>query len=465
MYCALINHSDKDIFLVFFYAKTKNERVLHFLSQVGHDSRRMIDVKILREQPERVKKACKDKNVSLDIDRVIEVEALRRQLQGQIDQVNQERKQTAQAKDIEQGKRLKEQSAQLADQFSQVDAEFTVLMRSIPNLPSDDTPTGKDESENVVLRQWGTKPEFSFEPKDHLTLGIALGIIDTEKAAQVAGTRFTYLKGDAVLLQFALAQFAFSVLTNEPLLQTIIDQAGLSVSSRPFIPVVPPLMIRPEVFEKMARLEPQDERYHIPSDDLFLIGSAEHTLGPLHMDETLQEKALPARYMAFTPAFRREAGSYGKDTKGILRVHQFDKVEMESFSTSNQGQNEQDFFVAIQEYLMQQLELPYQVVMTCTGDQGDPDARHLDIETWMPGQSQYRETHSSDYMTDYQARRLATKVKREDGSTEFVHMNDATVFAIGRTLIAILENYQEQDGTIRVPNVLRAYIGKDRIGG
>ena len=424
----------------------------------------MIDVKILREQPERVKKACQDKNVSVDIDRAVELEMLRRQLQGHIDQINQERKQAAQAKDIEQGKRLKEQSTQLADQFSQVDAEFAVLMHCVPNIPTDDTPIGKDESENVVLRQWGTKPQFVFEPKDHLTLGTALGIIDSEKAAQVVGTRFTYLKGDAVLLQFALAQFAFSVLTNESLLQPIINQAGLSVSSRPFIPVVPPLMIRPDVFEKMARLEPQNERYYIPSDDVFLIGSAEHTLGPLHMDETFQEKELPARYMAFTPAFRREAGSYGKDTKGILRLHQFDKVEMESFSTSDQGQNEQAFFVAIQEYLMQQLGLPYQVVMTCTGDQGDPDARHVDIETWMPGQSQYRETHSSDYMTDYQARRLATKVKRENGSTEFVHMNDATVFAIGRTLIAILENDQEEDGTIRVPTVLRPWIGKDRIG-
>jgi len=212
----------------------------------------------------------------------------------------------------------------------------------------------------------------------------------------------------------------------------------------------------------MARLEPRDERYHIPSDDLFLIGSAEHTLGPLHMDETLKESDLPRRYVAFTPAFRREAGSYGKDTRGILRLHQFDKVEMESFATSEMGQKEQDFFVAIQEHLMQKLGLPYRVVMTCTGDQGDPDARHLDIETWMPGEQKYRETHSADYMTDYQARRLGTKVKREKGS-EFVHMNDATVFAIGRTLIAIMENFQQKDGSIVVPEVLRPWVGKDVI--
>jgi seryl-tRNA synthetase len=169
--------------------------------------------------------------------------------------------------------------------------------------------------------------------------------------------------------------------------------------------------------------------------------------------------------VAFTPAFRREAGSYGKDTKGILRLHQFDKVEMESFNLPENGQAEQDFFVAIQEYLMQALALPYRVVMTCTGDQGDPDARHIDIEAWMPEQGGYRETHSADFMTDYQARRLGTKVKRADGTSEFVHMNDATVFAIGRTLIAILENNQQEDGSVVVPEVLRPWVGKDRLNG
>ena len=431
---------------------------------LGHDNGRMIDLKLLREQPECVKKACQDKNVSVDIDLVITLEAKRRQLQGEIDQLNQQRKKAAQEKNIEEGKRLKEEASSLEAEYAQTDSQLITLWKTIPNVPSDDTPIGKDDSENVVVRTWGDKPAFDFEPKDHVEIGERLGLIDSEKAAEVTGARFAYLKAEAVLIQFALAQFAFTSLTNPQTLERIIQEAGLQIKATPFVPVMPPLMIRPDVFEKMARLHPTDERYYIPSDDLYLIGSAEHTLGPIHMGETLKEDDLPARYMAFTPAFRREAGSYGKDTRGILRLHQFDKMEMESFSLPEQGIAEQEFFLAVQEYLMRQLKLPYQVVMTCTGDQGDPDARHLDVETWMPAQDKYRETHSADYMTDYQSRRLGTKVKRKDNTSEFVHTNDATVFAIGRTLIAILENYQQADGTVLVPEVLRAWVGKEKIG-
>lgn len=423
----------------------------------------MIDMKIVREQPGRVKKACADKNAQVDIHRVLELDAARRTLQGQVDELNRLRKQAAAEKNIQEGKRLKEEAATLQGNLEVVEQEFDELVSHIPNLPSDDTPVGKDETGNVVLRTWGEKPDFGFEPKDHMAIAAKLGIIDSETAAKVSGARFTYLKGDAVLIQFALAQLAMHVLTSETTLAAIIQKAGLDVSPKPFTPVAPPLMIRPEVFHQMARLEPKEERYHIASDDLYLIGSAEHTLGPLHMDETLASVSLPRRYVAFTPAFRREAGSYGRDTHGILRLHQFDKVEMESFALPENGLAEQEFFVAIQEHLMQMLHLPYQVVMTCTGDQGDPDARHLDLEAWMPGQGMYRETHSADYMTDYQARRLNTKVKRESG-TEFIHMNDATVFAIGRTLVALLENYQQQDGSVRVPDALRPFVGKDYLG-
>jgi seryl-tRNA synthetase len=422
----------------------------------------MIDIRILREKPELIKQACQNKNVALDVDRVVALDVERRRLQGELDRLNGERKAAAAAKDIERGRQLKEEGARLEAELKRVEDELNPLLARIPNIPSADSPVGKDDSENVVMRSWGEPREFSFEPKDHMTLGEALGLIDTEKAAKVAGARFTYLKGDLVLLQNALAQYAFSVLTHEGTLKTILERAGLTMASTPFMPVHPPLMIRPDVFQKMARLEPREERYHIPSDDLFLIGSAEHTLGPIHMDETLKEETLPRRYVAFTPAFRREAGSYGKDTRGILRLHQFDKVEMESFTVPEQGMAEQEFFVAIQEHLMQSLGLPYRVVMTCTGDQGDPDARHLDIETWMPAEGKYRETHSADYMTDYQARRLNTKIKRAAG-TEFAHMNDATVFAIGRTIVAILENYQQEDGTVIVPAVLVPFMGKDRL--
>jgi seryl-tRNA synthetase len=422
----------------------------------------MIDLKLLREQPEIVRRACEQKNVRVDIDAVLKFDTDRRQLQAKIDDLNRARNEAAKAKDVERGKALKKESAEVEAKLTEIETALEPLLLKIPNVPSEDTPVGKDDSENKVLRTVGEPTKFSFKAKDHLALGTALGLINTERAVEVSGTRFTYLLGDLVLLQNALHQYALSVVTSEATLKDIAGKAGLKVSTKPFTPVVPPLMIRPDVFQKMARLEPREERYHLATDDLFLIGSAEHTLGPLHMGETLKEADLPKRYVAFTPAFRREAGSYGKDTKGILRLHQFDKVEMESFTVAEDSIAEQNFMVAIQEHLMQGLQLPYRVVITCTGDQGDPDARHLDIETWMPGQNLYRETHSADLMTDYQARRLGTKVKRGKGS-EFVHMNDATVIAIGRTLVAILENYQQEDGSITVPEVLRSWVGTDVI--
>lgn len=253
-----------------------------------------------------------------------------------------------------------------------------------------------------------------------------------------------------------------STLTDEKTLKKIIKDAKLDISSKPFIPVVPPVFIKPEVFQKMGRLEPKEERYYIPSDDLYLIGSAEHTLGSMHMDETLSEDSLPLRYIGFSTAFRREAGSYGKDTKGILRVHQFDKLEMESFASTADALKEQDLFVAIQEYLLQQLNLPYQVMAICTGDMGGPDYRQIDIETWMPGQDKYRETHTADYMTDFQSRRLNIKIKQGENA-ELAYMNDATAIAVGRTIIAIMENYQQEDGSIEIPKVLKPYMGGMKI--
>ncbi len=423
----------------------------------------MIDLKFLREQPDRLKEICRQKNVALDIDAILQLDTKRRELSGKLDDLNRLRNDAAKNKDIEAGKRLKQEGSVLEDELATVTTELDPLLLKIPNPPSDDTPVGKDDSENVVIRKVGEQKTFSFPPKEHFELGEALGMIDAKRGADVAGARFSYLKGDLALLQNAMHQFTLSVLTNEATLKSIIEKAGLLVSAKPFIPVVPPLFIRPEVFQRMARLEPRDERYHVPSDDLYLIGSAEHTLGPLHMDEVIKESDLPLRYTAFTSAFRREAGSYGKDMRGIIRLHQFEKMEMESFTTQESGVEEQNFLVAIQEYLTAQLGLPYQVVMTCTGDQGDPDARHLDVETWMPGQGKYRETHSADLMTDYQTRRLGTKVKRADGKSDFACTNDATAFA-GRTLVAIMENYQQEDGTIAVPEVLKKWMGKEVMG-
>ncbi|MEK7506485.1 MAG: serine--tRNA ligase, partial [Patescibacteria group bacterium] len=387
----------------------------------------MLDIKFIRQNPELVKKAAKDKQTQIDLDQLLALDERKRHVMTELEAKRAEQNKRSGEKpspeEIEALKKFKDEIKILGEELGRAEEELNKLLWAVPNIPSADTPVGSDASANKVIRQWGKLPSFNFKPKEHWQLGKELDIIDTEKAAEVSGTRFSYLKGDLVFLEFALVQYALAALTDEDILKKIIKKAGLKIPAKPFVPVMPPVMIRPNVFQKMARLEPKEERYYVASDDIYLVGSAEHTLGPLHLGETIPENQLPIRYVGFSTAFRREAGSYGKDVKGILRVHQFDKVEMESFTVSENSVDEQNFFVAIQEYLMQSLELPYQVVMICTGDMGGPDARQIDIETWLPGQNQYRETHTADLMTDYQARRLNTRVKRSN-KNDFVHMND-----------------------------------------
>ncbi len=424
----------------------------------------MLDIKFIRDNTDIVLAAIKNKNRggTVNIHRVLQLAEQRKLAAANIADINRRRKEAADARDGEAGRKLKEESREAEEQYAALEKELVPLLIKIPNIPSADTPIGPDESGNQVVREWGEKPQFSFTPKEHFELGHNLGIIDTEKASEVSGPRFAYLKGDLVMMEMALMDFGFRAITSEHTLKKIIADAGLTLSPKPFVPVIPPIMMRSAVMNRMARLDPIDERYYFEKDDIVFIGSAEHTLGPLHMDETLQESVLPLRYVALTPAFRREAGSYGKDTKGILRLHQFNKMEMESFTKPEDGLQEQGLMVAIQEYLMQQLKLPYRVVAICTGDMGFPNQRQIDIETWMPGQNQYRETHTADYIGGFQARRLNTKIKRQDGTTEPVHMNDATALS-QRPLIAILENYQNEDGSVTVPEVLRPYMGKERI--
>lgn len=435
----------------------------------------MIDLDLIRTQPDLVKTAVTNKKSSVDIDLLLDYDRQRREFQQKIDALNQQRNLLAksgsheQSHDAggaarkEQGRKLKDEIADLEQKHTFVVEQMNELWAKVPNVPFDDVPVGPDETGNVELRRWGTPRSFDFAPKEHWELGEELDLIDNDRAGEVSGARFTYLKGDLALLQFALIQFAFKTLTDTTVLKSIAERAGLSTVPAPFVPVIPPVMITPAVFARMARLEPKEERYYIPSDDLYLVGSAEHTLGPLHMDESIPEAHLPKRYVGYSTAFRREAGAAGKDTRGILRLHQFDKIEILSFTTPEAGRIEQDMIVAIQEYLMQQLGIPYRVMAICTGDMGGPDARQIDIESWMPGQKTYRETHTSDYNTDYQSRRLKTRVKRAEGKTELVHTNDATVFAIGRTLIAIMENGQQADGSIVIPEVLAQMIGKSKI--
>ena len=421
----------------------------------------MLDIKFIRNNSEVVRKAIQNKNIDLDLDKLLALDARRRELieSSETLKAEQNRKSKGPQFDVEDLKALKEKFKVMEHELTCVEEEFSQLMLQVPSIPSDDTPIGPDESGNKILRQWGEVPKFDFNPKEHWELGQELDVIDMERAAKVSGARFAYRKGDVALLEFAIIQYTLSVLTNEKILKKILKKAKLDLSSKPFRPLLPPVMIKPDVFQKMDRLEPKEERYHIPSDDIYLVGSAEHTIGAMHMDETFKEDELPLRYIGFSTAFRREAGSYGKDMKGLIRMHQFDKLEIESFTLPEDSQKEQDFIVAVIEYMVQELKLPYQVLIMCTGDMGKQDARHIDIEIWMPGQNKYRETHTSDLMTDFQARRLNTRVKRTSGETQHVHMNDATAFALSRAVVAIMENYQTSKGTIIVPKALQKYMG------
>ncbi len=428
----------------------------------------MLDIQFIREHVDLVKHNIANRNMEVATDELLRLDEERRSRIVEIETFRSERNKKSKEKPREEEmkriRKMGEKMKKVEQELEAIEKRYTDILLNVPNLAHADVPIGKDETENKVVRTVGDIPSFSFAPKEHWEIGLERNFLDFDHASDVSGSRFAYIKGDLVLLQFALIQFVLSVVTSEKTLQKIIQTHTLNVPSTPFIPVIPPVMMREEIMQKMGRLEPREERYHIPSDNLYLVGSAEHTLGPLHMREIIGEEKLPIRYIGYSTAFRREAGSYGKDTKGILRVHQFDKLEFESFSTPEKGEHEQDFIIAIQEYLMGTLGIPYRVILKCTGDMSAPDYREFDIEAWLPGQEKYRETHTSDYMTDYQSRRLNTRVKRKNKTHEFVHMNDATACAIGRTLIAIMENYQQVDGTIAIPTALHPYmIGKTSI--
>jgi seryl-tRNA synthetase len=434
----------------------------------------MLDIKFIRENPEKVKKGLKNKGVDFDVDYLLELDEKRRTKIKEVDDLRAKHNKASEevaklfgkereAK-IEDVKEEKGRLERLEFEMKALEEEFTGLMYKIPNLPLDTAPIGQNERDNVVLREVGKKPDFDFKPRDYIELGEKLDLIDTERAAKVSGSRFGYLKHEAPLLEFALAQFALDFVRDEKNIKEIIKANDLSIRPKPFIPVVPPVLIKPEAMKAMGYVERGgDEIYFLEKDSLYLVGTSEQSVGPMHMDEIFDEDKLPHRHIAFSTCFRREAGSYGKDTKGILRVHQFDKVEMFIFSTPETSQEEHRLLLGIEEKLMQSLGIPYRVLNICTGDLGDPAAAKYDIEAWLPGQNsgkgEYRETHSTSNTTDFQARRLNIKVRRKDGKTEFLHMLNGTAFAIGRMIIAILENYQQKDGSVRVPEVLQKYTG------
>ncbi|MCR4324972.1 MAG: serine--tRNA ligase [Candidatus Curtissbacteria bacterium] len=404
----------------------------------------MLDIKFIRENPGLVEEGAKQKGYVVDIKKLLEVDDKRRKLIEEVDKLRSQKKEAAEKRDESEGSKIKGELKQKEEQLEKLNEEFYELIRKVPNIPKDDVPAGRDENDDAVVKEVGEKRKFDFKIRDHLELGTSNDLIDVDRAAKTSGSRFNFLKNELALLEFALISFAFETLTKEG-----------------FIPIVPPVIINKKVAEGLGYPEYETgEGYKV--DDQYLVGTAEHSIVPMHMDETLSEKDLPKRYVGFSTAFRREAGSYGKDTRGILRVHQFDKVEMVSFVKPEDEDKEHQFLVSLEEKLISGLGLAYRVVNKCSGELGFPTARKYDIETWMPAQEKYRETHSASTNSDFQSRRLNIKYQSV-GQKEYVYILNATAFAIGRTLIAIMENYQQKDGSIEVPKVLQKYTNFTKI--
>ena len=427
----------------------------------------MLDIQFIRDNPELVAEKSRQKGYEVDITQLLGFDHERRQLLQEVEELRRQRNElSGQTKgqrpsdeQVQAGRELKDKLANLEHQLAAIEKESLILLKQVPNMPTDDVPVGVTEAENVVAKQWGDKPQFDFEPKEHYELAGPKDWIDKERAAKVSGSRFAYLKGDLVRLQFAIIQYVMQTLGDEQVTAKLIEENNLQLSPKAFTPVLPPAVLRTEPYEASARLDAEEVTYKLEQDDLWLNASAEHTLCTMYWNEILPEAELPIRYIGYSTSFRREAGTYGKDTDGIFRMHQFDKLEMEVFSTPETGLQEHLLLVAIQEYLVQQLGIPYQLLQKCTADIGKPNARGIDLECWLPGQGKYRETHTADYMTDYQARDLKIRTKRADGSIDLVHTNDATAFALGRTMIAIMENCQTADGNVNIPEVLKPFMG------
>lgn len=407
----------------------------------------MIDIRDLKKNPDKYRKGMKAKQFDASVvDKVLDLDQKRRDLLVKIEKLRAEKNKVAKDRDIEKGKKIKIELQKIEPQLDEVNRDYGEMLRQIPNPPADDVKAGKDESENEILRKWGKPKDFSFQPKSFWELGESLNIIDTERASKVSGTRFFYLKGDGVLLDMALVRFAFETLLKEG-----------------FTPIIPPVLIKEEMMEGMGYLEHggKDEMYVLKDDGLILVGTSEQSMGPMHAGETFNEGDLPRRYLGYSSCFRREAGSYGKDTKGAFRVHQFNKVEMFSFCKPEDGDKEHEFLLSMEEKMLQALELPYQVVKMCSGDLGAPAARKYDLEGWFPSQKKYRELTSASTTTDFQARGLNIKYM-ENREKKFVHMLNGTAFS-QRPILAILENYQQEDGSVLVPKLLQKWVGKEKI--
>ncbi len=422
----------------------------------------MLDINYIRENAEEVKTACKNKQLdSSVVDQLLATDLKRRELQVLVDDLRRKSndhaeviKEAVQAgnkptpEQIAKGKDIKTQIQSHEPELKEIQEEYKKLMFQIPNVPAQDVPIAKDESGNVVQRQVGEKPKFDFEPKEHFELMENLDMLDTKRAVRVGGFRSYFLKNDALLLEQAVLNYALKLL----------NEAG-------FTPMSAPILVNEEVMWGTGYFPWGNEDHYKTQDDQFLAGTAEVALTAYRMGETLNEKELPYKMCGLSPCFRREVGTYGKDTKGIIRVHQFNKVEQVVYTIADEEETRKwhQKMTGFSETLLNNLGLPYQVLLMCTGDMGAGQRKKYDIETWFPGQNKYRETHSASYFNDFQARRLNIKYQAKDGTIKYVYTLNNTMAATPRLLGAIIENYQQKDGSIKVPDVLQPYLGKDVI--
>jgi seryl-tRNA synthetase len=421
----------------------------------------VLDLKAIRSDPERFKQALARRGAAEQVDELLALDARRRELLPEVENAQAERKTLS--KQIGEKKKAGEDAEELMatvqglkeriesgkEELEQVEAKLDELALTLPNLADPDAPEGMTEEDAVVLREVGSPPEFDFEPRDHLEIGTDLGLIDMEAAAQLSGSRFAYLKGDLVLLELALVRFAIDLVRGEG-----------------HEPVVPPVLVREEALEGTGFLPgDRDQIYEVPKDELFLTGTSEVGLAGLHAGQILDPGSLPLRYCAFSTCFRREAGAAGRDTRGIFRVHQFDKVEMFSFVEPDASREEHERLLSIEERILGELELPYRVVNVAVGDLGAPAAKKYDCEAWIPSQGRYRELTSCSNTTDYQARRLGARYRPAEGEApQVLHTLNGTACAVGRTIIALIENRQESDGSFTLPSSLHPYGAPERIG-
>ncbi|HYY07220.1 MAG TPA: serine--tRNA ligase [Actinomycetota bacterium] len=413
----------------------------------------MLDIRQIREDPDRFRAALARRGLSEAVDRLLAADERRRSLTTTVEELRAEQNRASKAIGAAQGDekqqliaevaKVSAQLKELEPQLDEADVELNSLLAETPNLPHDSAPDGFEEEDAVeIKRNHDEPPAFDFEPRDHAELGELLGVLDVERGARTSGSRFVYLMGDLVFVQFALMQHAMEILT-----------------SKGFTPMVPPVLVHEEAMYGTGFL-PTDavNLYVARDDDLYLVGTAEVPLAAFRLGEIVDEGDLPIHYAGYSTCFRREAGSYGKDLGGMFRVHQFDKVEMFAFTTPETSWDEHERLLAIEEEIIGNLEIPYRVVNIAAGDLGGSAAKKYDIEAWLPGQGRYRELTSCSNTTDYQARRMQTRVRRADGSVEVLHTLNGTATAIGRTLIAIMENHQRPDGTVEIPAKLHPYL-------